>query len=661
MGDNQEKFNRDIQTARAVYLETKSEFYAWKQAAIAKTWARVFPSDSNASGAAQTPFELPRNAFAIPPVEEMLSEEENPEPCVHHWVYDEDGNIGSVESMPLLVLKPTEFSGLTHPPYQFVTPASRNLMARMIDIRMAPFLPFPEDRHFPRQEYLNLFGDGVQWQNDQLDPDGKFLFTQSAPTYLFTLLAEEVIQYETVRRLHVEHHLSPEAIVRIMQNYGEGANGVRPLRLSNESGLIWEVPIVFIPRDMPDVIWGDGQPSSQKEPLPSHFAQAYPAANDIFAQVNNGRANFCFNLSCLHNECEIHVSPEWELYTPPVLEKDPRLTSEELFEQDGNVCGEDCFRLVDPDDMEDDDDVSVDALVLLRGILKLDPDMLPCDLAVLCKLRCRDVFFSRRRFIDDIEVGLPEEPEPIPIPAETKKKRKSRKKGLSRTKKTNFCERRWKGCDEVCGKPWRTGTYTQCKYGSRCPCRRARRECDPELCTACDARDLHVHHPQEGRDPGPAGPCHNMDLQRGRVEIRQSKYGLGAFAAEDIEKYDVIGEYVGELIHDEHGNLEPLGSFSAMVHTYSGLNYCFDLGTTTVDARAVGNPTRFLNDSKQDSGPGNPNCFVLKDHTVNGEKRLVIHAWKKIKKGAELTLTYGKPYWKEHNASMLWRKSRGIA
>lgn len=45
------------------------------------------------------------------------------------------------------------------------------------------------------------------------------------------------------------------------------------------------------------------------------------------------------------------VSPEWESYTAPVAPKEPLLTSDALFEQDGDVCGEDCFRLVDSDDM----------------------------------------------------------------------------------------------------------------------------------------------------------------------------------------------------------------------------------------------------------------------------------------------------------------------
>ncbi|KAJ7118707.1 hypothetical protein C8R44DRAFT_181102 [Mycena epipterygia] len=154
------------------------------------------------------------------------------------------------------------------------------------------------------------------------------------------------------------------------------------------------------------------------------------------------------------------------------------------------------------------------------------------------------------------------------------------------------CPRRWPGCNSSCSN--NTGCRTR-----KCRCRDNFRECDPELCTACDARDTHVYYPAERRQ---AIRCENMELQRPEFkhyEIRRSKFGLGAFAAENISRDDVIGEYVGELL-DDTGELKHHG----VIQRHSGLNYSFDMGFTPVDAQWIGNPTRFLNDSK----PRNPNC-----------------------------------------------------
>jgi hypothetical protein len=87
--------------------------------------------------------------------------------------------------------------------------------------------------------------------------------------------------------------------------------------------------------------------------------------------------------------------------------------------------------------------------------------------------------------------------------------------------------RRWTGCNSTCKK------NRSCKTKKACRCRAASRECDPELCTECDARydflitlviahlrrdlsrDAHVHDTVR---------CENMELQRQEFKVGCLRY-----------------------------------------------------------------------------------------------------------------------------------------
>ncbi|KAJ7702283.1 hypothetical protein B0H17DRAFT_1043509 [Mycena rosella] len=137
-----------------------------------------------------------------------------------------------------------------------------------------------------------------------------------------------------------------------------------------------------------------------------------------------------------------------------------------------------------------------------------------------------------------------------------------------------------------------------------------------------------------------------MFIQRGqfkRFHIKRSAHGLGAFASQGISKGEPIGEYIGQLVEG--------ADHMDMIQRHSHLNYCYGLTETSfvLDAQWLGNPTRFLNDSwhvppGSRSEPKEPNCNT-RENVVNGERRLVVYAEKKIKKGAELFLSYGDVYW----------------
>ncbi|KAJ7837016.1 hypothetical protein B0H14DRAFT_2792534 [Mycena olivaceomarginata] len=613
---------RAIDTYNDVYENVQKEFYAWKGAYAVEILAGLADPDSPELSSAKQ-FRMPRACF------QPVPHASNPD-VMYVEDYD-DGMIVMSEALPSIVFNLEYPDFPPHPPYQYCTPASRNENTDLLNNKRAPFVPFPEDTAF-RYKYLRCFKKRDQWRADQCDPD------------------EEVMQYE----------VDIDVMLR--------ACGQTPLRPSNETGLLWNVS----QRDLPQIVWGDRLSSSSKPQLPPHFAQNFPEPDDIFEQINRGMEKFCPNLNCITHNCHVHVDYQWDvLRTPPIEPKEPRCTSNKLREMTELSCGNECFLDTSEEDMEDADDVPLSDQRVLHGLLKIEPDMLPCHLAVICRMTCRIAFALRKQNIDDEDLVL-----------EVSSRRRSKKKArlnfctfllpikidalityFSRRaspthlncrttpcahtgpcssaacgcfKSKRYCERncrcegncarRWPGCNSSCRQNLNCSNRTRRK----CKCRLAGRECDPEKCTMCHARDTHTR-------------CKNVRLQLGRCkrfEVKSSTYGLGAFASEKIRADDCIGEYVGELVDDvvEHRDI---------IRRYSGLNYCFGMLGTTIDSHWFGNPTRFLNDSK----PKPPNCAAL-ETLVNGDRRIVIFALEDIRKGTELTLDYGPGYWGKEDQAM---------
>lgn len=58
----------------------------------------------------------------------------------------------------------------------------------------------------------------------------------------------------------------------------------------------------------------------------------------------------------------------------------------------------------------------------------------------------------------------------------------------------------------------------------------------------------------------------NLKLNNSQnIVVMKSKYGLGAFAGEDISVGDVVGEYVGELLDNSN---ETLGHRCVLLSTF---------------------------------------------------------------------------------------------
>lgn len=115
--------------------------------------------------------------------------------------------------------------------------------------------------------------------------------------------------------------------------------------------------------------------------------------------------------------------------------------------------------------------------------------------------------------------------------------------------------------------------------------------------------------------------------------------GHGVISIKDISSGDLIGEYVGEI------NLRNV--FSPERDTTYIMDYPIPMPPGyrwSMDARRVGNFTRFINHSDE------PNCHmaVAYDGFIF---RLIVLAKTRITAGTELRLNYGKDYWRHRSCS----------
>ena len=126
----------------------------------------------------------------------------------------------------------------------------------------------------------------------------------------------------------------------------------------------------------------------------------------------------------------------------------------------------------------------------------------------------------------------------------------------------------------------------------------------------------------------------NKTLAPMYLKFISPKVGYGIFAAEIIHKGDFIGIYSGELRPFITKNGEESGTEFAWEY----LGTMFGDQRILVDGKYRGNDLRFINHSK------NPNTKVAYLF-VDGMWYVVYIAQEEIKKGQQLTVSYGESYW----------------
>lgn len=118
-----------------------------------------------------------------------------------------------------------------------------------------------------------------------------------------------------------------------------------------------------------------------------------------------------------------------------------------------------------------------------------------------------------------------------------------------------FCEKGC-GCPPTC-----TLRFQGCKCAESgkacasqtiCPCRKVKRECDPDLCGTCGV--FESLDPENRSEPKSffVQRCRNCDIQRGvsvgRLIGNSTSHGMGKFAGTDYEKGEFVVEYIGHGI-----------------------------------------------------------------------------------------------------------------
>ncbi|KAI0302826.1 hypothetical protein B0F90DRAFT_1667436 [Multifurca ochricompacta] len=500
-----------------------------------------------------------------------------------------------------------------HPRYEACTPALQTVALRpgsaaCDELDAAPFVPYADDPTFNAKEYLREF-KRFAWE-ELVDPD------------------VEVIQFETLRRLHFGHGLSLDLI--------DATNVLPPLRSSNRFGLLYQMT----QRESSDELFWTGMMDDLRLEADGpgrqsiNFRAQEPDADDLRGRIDSIVPYFCGNPGCIHAFCPRHVQE-----FPPIPPTVPRVASNDY--PDGPSCGSMCFQDIEDTFQEETVKWSDSDIDELRCILEIIPDTTPCGLAKL-------VFIQRRRLIPDDRI----------YPESDRTRRTAEKEHYSlahvhilvrvteiiqivAARESLFtahavaiavppvrCQRRWRGCR--CRFEARRHT---CSADSSCPCRALSWECDPMVCE-CDNEAFLKRRGKLGRRQVPQKPrkirpdgqhfCQNSDIQRGlapELEVKRGAYGLGAFAVNRIRKDQYIGEYIGELV--------------PMHEDKRGFN---------IDSARVGNETRYINHGNEKARNAHAETKL-----VFGDHHIGFYALRDIKAGEEILFDYGEHYWIEED------------
>ncbi|KAI0773039.1 hypothetical protein BD413DRAFT_310658 [Trametes elegans] len=541
-----------------------------------------------------------------------------------------------------------------YPSYESCAPIGRSIL-HGDDSNFMPFLPFADDPEFDHEDHAQEYR-GLVWQQDYRDPD--------------TL---EIV-LETARRLRSRHGLLPRDIDR---------TGVLPFTLQTAD--VWSA--IWTGRQSDSIHW-PGSSQASEPPLPD---VSPPQADNLRGRIQDYLTLWCPSADCLEANCFSHnaQSTHIALDGTPFNDGAPF----RCLVPDRS-CGENCI-LVRASSQVDDVWWDAEAVNDLKTIAHVVSPSIPCDLAVMCRKPCYEIALLCRKFhdfgvIEHAAPACPKDDSRVPAKRARGRPRKEpslRKAEYADTTSTfvpndpcshtgpcgpdavcvcylnkahcsrncrcaKTCLRRWAGCQcvdiaaKASAKFLKKRTIPRPCAGGHCPCRKARRECDPELCSTCCTSSK--------RREGQLSQCADSEkftqgasilFQRRehvismphdyqRTEVKQGKFGLGLFLLEDAKEGDLIVEYVGELIY------EPTFLCRSQVAAHVGRSYVFGLNDQfSVDATLAGNPARFINHA-----PTHKTNVAVSILLVNGDHRIGVFARKDISSGTELFLDYGPEY-----------------
>ncbi|KAK1232922.1 hypothetical protein PQX77_003935 [Marasmius sp. AFHP31] len=279
------------------------------------------------------------------------------------YQWSDDAHVGATEHTVGLTKANSNYNKLKGVPrFSHCSPINRT-MARDMGVGALVFIPFADANEFPIGKCLKDCSS-LDWIDNFNDSD------------------LELLEYLVALQLHFEHHFQYEQI-----NATEVLSLL--LRKGNKSGLLWACN----QRDL------GCKAFTAADGVPERNLHSYAADRpDLFQEVNRGLAQFCPNLNCLYHFCSIHTNP---IVTPPFEPASPTPNDSYTLElvrpgfDTSQACECNCFRnhIEEGNWMENlpplsDKDPKYKAI---QSILKLDPDVSPCNLAVICQVECLSV------------------------------------------------------------------------------------------------------------------------------------------------------------------------------------------------------------------------------------------------------------------------------
>ncbi|KAF9002832.1 SET domain-containing protein [Hymenopellis radicata] len=583
----------DSDSARRIVEETWQDFYEWEKRDTEATIASL-ASPNPLSYEEMAAIDAQRKPFIYADADISAEADED-----FFELQDIDGSTLTRVPIKTVVIE-TKLSPAS--PYESSPLTNRNIH-RGDDSDHMQFMPFAEDPNFAHLAHAEHY-EHFAWTND-FDPN------------------TEIVVLEAARKLKELCSLSDLEI---------DASNLLPMKLLGDSST-GDLGVRFTSKMRDPLPWprlAASASSPQPDERPSSLKKEFLGMASYF----------CSNLNCVTPCCSVHVNPN---YTP--REVPAKTASREFLHSSTDPCGVDCFlnhRSPTSEVVTAENAMkwSSDDLDVLKLTLDYSPDLFPCKLAEICMKPCREVFKHRADIIPD---------EQLP-------KRPSRKVTCALPKTSHLldicgpetfipnapCSHDGRCADNSCP-CFANGAY--CEAACRCehrPCIRRRpgcncqrtcrtkscrcyaagMECDPEVCTNCEPADA------------VSGRCKNACIQRGvckALEVKESKWGRGLFAAEAIKK----GEFISGLLASCSltANLTDLAD-------HRGRSYVFQLNSeVSIDSSYICNETRYMNHSKEDA-----NC-IAEVKLVNGEQRISFHALKTIASGEELLFNYGDEFW----------------
>ncbi|EGO29325.1 hypothetical protein SERLADRAFT_412873 [Serpula lacrymans var. lacrymans S7.9] len=540
-----------------VFAQVWTEFYKWEQQYSRDRVQNLSRSDHyHTSPSAPAIVKLSERLSNVSMTQdvEMQLEMDRARETMQFERFYEDGS-SSISPITLHVIHAPEVQ--PHSSYEACAPIQRSVF-HGDDSDAMPFMPFADEPEFDAHDYAQFYGS-FAWEQDY-DPD------------------LEIIVLEAAHRLRNLHDIS-------FQRIDESV--LLPFTLLSKDG---RTGLLEMSRSR-DLLKWPGFTATHH----SLQAASEPAAHDLRTRLKGAISLFCPNLSCVQPWCSVHVEP---YPIPNPKEPDPKLTRKGFIKVAGKPCGDDCF--VNNQDSPPDILWTETDLETFKVIFEVTPDTMPCDLAVLCRKPCREVFHQRN-------VILQSPAEPVPDSA----KRKLRPRALE-----------FSGIDANKFTPNKPCHHDgPCDSLSRCNCFLNKAHCQ---------RNCHCTLKCGRRWRGcrcATSKAHGSCIQRGHSK------GL-----------DVKEEYVGEIIY------EATTESRQDVAKYRGRNYLFGLNDTlSLDSTYVGNAARFINHCADTSGSLS-NCRACV-RLVNDEHRIGIYAMQDIKAGDEILINYGPSFFLDNNGN----------